>query len=192
MYTHKDFHLTHDRCRSHILRRGTCPSTLESGEARVGTATGHCSSAAIRFLALFTQHNRSSYYLHSLEESNHQRSSILTFIFFASCYRRVDRCYGLPFLTLLSTKSTNGFQPTVYLYRRLAICHEDDVCNAPLSVTFRYCLKTIPHIIILSSRHESDIPSLPGRQVSSSQSGGITPRCAVPYLPASRTVTTLA
>ena len=26
----------------------------------------------------------------------------------------------------------------------------------------------IPHIIILSSRHESDIPSLPGRQVSSS------------------------
>jgi len=36
------------------------------------------------------------------------------------------------------------------------------------SVTFRYCLKTIPHIIILSSRHESDIPSLPGRQVSSS------------------------
>jgi len=33
-----------------------------------------------------------------------------------------------------------------------------------VSVTFRYCLKTIPHIIILSSRHESDIPSLPGRQ----------------------------
>ena len=32
------------------------------------------------------------------------------------------------------------------------------------SVTFRYCLKTISHIIILSSRHESDIPSLPGRQ----------------------------
>ena len=28
------------------------------------------------------------------------------------------------------------------------------------SVTFRCCLKTIPHIIILSSRHESDIPSL--------------------------------
>ena len=26
------------------------------------------------------------------------------------------------------------------------------------SVTFRCCLKTIPHIIILSSRHESDIP----------------------------------
>ena len=22
-----------------------------------------------------------------------------------------------------------GFQPTVYLYRRLAICHEDDVCR---------------------------------------------------------------
>ena len=48
------------------------------------------------------------------------------------------------------------------------------------SVTFRCCLKTIPHIIIhhiiiMSSRHESDIPSLPGRQVSSSQSGGITP-----------------
>ena len=43
------------------------------------------------------------------------------------------------------------------------------------SVTSRCCLKTIPHIIILSSRHESDIPSLPGRQVSSSQSGGITP-----------------
>ena len=36
------------------------------------------------------------------------------------------------------------------------------------SVTFRCCLKTIPHIIILCSRHESDIPSLPGRQVSSS------------------------
>ena len=36
------------------------------------------------------------------------------------------------------------------------------------SVTFRCCLKTIPHIIILSSRHESDIPLLPGRQVSSS------------------------
>ena len=36
------------------------------------------------------------------------------------------------------------------------------------SVTFRCCIKTIPHIIILSSRHESDIPSLPGRQVSSS------------------------
>ena len=36
------------------------------------------------------------------------------------------------------------------------------------SVTFQCCLKTIPHIIILSSRHESDIPSLPGRQVSSS------------------------
>ena len=36
------------------------------------------------------------------------------------------------------------------------------------SVTFRCCLKTIPHIIILSPRHESDIPSLPGRQVSSS------------------------
>ena len=36
------------------------------------------------------------------------------------------------------------------------------------SVTFRCCLKTIPHIIILSSRHASDIPSLPGRQVSSS------------------------
>jgi len=36
------------------------------------------------------------------------------------------------------------------------------------SVTFRCCLKTIPHIIILSSRHESDITSLPGRQVSSS------------------------
>ena len=36
------------------------------------------------------------------------------------------------------------------------------------SVTFRCCLKTIPHIIILSSRHETDIPSLPGRQVSSS------------------------
>jgi len=53
-----------------------------------------------------------------------------------------------------------SFKPTVYLYRRLAIWHEDDVCNAPLSVT-------IPHII-LSSRHESDIPSLPGRQVSSS------------------------
>jgi len=34
------------------------------------------------------------------------------------------------------------------------------------SVTFLCCLKTIPHIIILSSRHESDIPSLPGRQVS--------------------------
>ena len=31
------------------------------------------------------------------------------------------------------------------------------------SVTFQCCLKTIPHIIILSSRHESDIPSLPGR-----------------------------
>ena len=29
-------------------------------------------------------------------------------------------------------------------------------------VTFRCCLKTIPHIIILSSRHKSDIPSLPG------------------------------
>jgi len=29
----------------------------------------------------------------------------LTFIFFASCYRRADRCYDLPFLTLLSTKS---------------------------------------------------------------------------------------
>ena len=39
------------------------------------------------------------------------------------------------------------------------------------SVTFRCCLKTIPHIIILSSRHESDIPSLPGRQVSSLNRG---------------------
>ena len=57
-------------------------------------------------------------------------------------------------------------QPSIYIDG--CIWHEHDVCNAPVSVTFRYCLKTIPHSIILSSRHESDIPSVPGRQVSSS------------------------
>ena len=64
---------------------------------------------------------------------------------------------------------------------RLEMCHWWTVFSQPsiyidgwlygmrmTSVTFRCCLKTIPHIIILSSRHESDIPSLPGRQVSSS------------------------
>jgi len=60
-------------------------------------------------------------------------------------------------------------QPSIYIDGWLyGMSMTSVVCNAPVSVTFRYCLKTIPHIIILSSRHESDIPSLPGRQVSSS------------------------
>ena len=50
-------------------------------------------------------------------------------------------------------------QPSIYIDGWLyAMSMTSVVC-----VTFRCCLKTIPHIIILSSRHESDIPSLPGR-----------------------------
>ena len=78
---------------------------------------------------------------------------------------------------IFSTQSTNDIigygelaQKIRFLANRLSI---ETVGYMPWgwrlsSVTFRCCLKTIPHIIILSSRHESDIPSLPGRQVSSS------------------------
>ena len=75
---------------------------------------------------------------------------------------------NFPALTITPPLSLHFSQPSIYIDGWL-------YGMTMTSVTFRCCLKTIPHIIILSSRHASDIPSLPGRQVSSSQSRGITP-----------------
>ena len=68
-------------------------------------------------------------------------------------------------INLLCLKDLALFsQPSIYIDGWLyAMRMTSVVCNVPV-----LSQNDIPHIIILSSRHESDIPSLPGRQVSSS------------------------
>ena len=74
---------------------------------------------------------------------------------------RTTRVYSCSLGASLMQHVALHFAPHSFFFSQPSICIDGWLYGMRMtSVTFRCCLKTIPHIIILSSRHESDIPSL--------------------------------